>query len=166
MKIWDQIQFQMYFLSVSISHQQGIVLSFQKHFLIKNGNRKVEMGTRFLRGKVLLEVTETPQNLHGWEMKTSCPVLSLMPLFPPYINCTLWHLLLVDRACLTLCDPMDCSLPGSSFHGISQQEYCSGLPFPSPGEDLPDPGVEWTLVSCIAGRFFNTEPPGKPEFMK
>ena len=29
---------------------------------------------------------------------------------------------------------MDCSLPGSSVHGIPQQEYWSGLPFPTPGE--------------------------------
>jgi len=36
---------------------------------------------------------------------------------------------------------MDCSLPGSSSHGISQQKYRSGLPFPSPG-DLPDPGIK------------------------
>ena len=36
---------------------------------------------------------------------------------------------------------MDCSLPGSSFHGISQQEFWSGLPFPSSG-DLPEPGIE------------------------
>ena len=33
----------------------------------------------------------------------------------------------------TLCDPMDCSLPGTSVHGIYRQEYWSGLPFPSPG---------------------------------
>ena len=26
----------------------------------------------------------------------------------------------VTQSCLTLCDPMDCSLPGSSFHGIFQ----------------------------------------------
>ena len=32
----------------------------------------------------------------------------------------------------TLCNPMDCSLPGSSVHGILQQEYWSGLPFLSP----------------------------------
>ena len=30
------------------------------------------------------------------------------------------------------CNIMDCSLPGSSVHGISQAEYWSGLPFPSP----------------------------------
>ena len=47
----------------------------------------------------------------------------------------------VAQSCLTLCNPMDCSLPGSSVHGFSRQEYWSGLPFPSPG-DLPDPGIE------------------------
>ena len=48
---------------------------------------------------------------------------------------------LVTQSCPTLCDPVDCSLPGSSVHGISRQEYWSGLPFPSPG-DFPDPGFE------------------------
>ena len=35
-------------------------------------------------------------------------------------------------SCLTLCDSMDCSLPSSSVHGISQTR--SRLPFPSPGD--------------------------------
>ena len=35
--------------------------------------------------------------------------------------------------------------------GFSRQEYCSALPFPSPG-DLPNPGIK--QVSCLAGRFF------------
>ena len=47
----------------------------------------------------------------------------------------------VAQSCLTLCDPMDCSLSGSSVHGFSRQECWSGLPFPSPG-DLPNPGIE------------------------
>ena len=38
----------------------------------------------------------------------------------------------VAQSCLTLRDPMDCSLPGSSTHGIFQAEYWSGLPLPSP----------------------------------
>ena len=38
---------------------------------------------------------------------------------------------LVAQSCLTLCDPMDCSSPGSSVHGILQAKYWSGLPFPS-----------------------------------
>ena len=48
---------------------------------------------------------------------------------------------LVAQSCPTLCDPMDCSLPGSSVHGFPRQEYWSGLPFPSPS-DLSDPWIE------------------------
>ena len=44
--------------------------------------------------------------------------------------------------------------------GVSRQEYCSGLPFPSPG-DLPDPRIE-PVSPALAGRFFTAEPPGKP----
>ena len=36
------------------------------------------------------------------------------------------------QSCPTLRDPMDCSLPGSSAHGFSRQEYWSELPLPSP----------------------------------
>ena len=32
----------------------------------------------------------------------------------------------VTQSCPTLCDPMDCSPPGSSVHGIFQQKYCNG----------------------------------------
>ena len=41
----------------------------------------------------------------------------------------------------TLCNRMDCSLPGSSVHGFFREEYWSGLPSPPPG-DLPDPGIQ------------------------
>ena len=51
---------------------------------------------------------------------------------------------LVIKSCLTLCDPMDGSLPVSSARGFPRREYWSELPFPSPG-DLPDPGIK--LVS-------------------
>ena len=57
--------------------------------------------------------------------------------------------------------PKECNPSGSSVHGDPpRQEYWSGLPCPPPG-DLPNPGIK-THVSCIAGRFFTTEPPGKP----
>ena len=46
--------------------------------------------------------------------------------------------------------------PGPSVHGIFQQEYWNGLPFPSPG-DLPNPAIE-TKPPALAGRFFTTEP--------
>ena len=44
--------------------------------------------------------------------------------------------------------------------GFLRQEYCSGLPFPSPG-GLPDPGIK-PLSPALAGGFFTTESPGKP----
>ena len=47
----------------------------------------------------------------------------------------------VAQLCLTLCDPMNYSLPGSSFMEFPRQEYWSGLPCLSPG-DLPDPGIK------------------------
>ena len=42
----------------------------------------------------------------------------------------------VAQLCLTLCYPMDYSPSGSSVHGISQAEYWSGLPFPTPGIEV------------------------------
>ena len=47
--------------------------------------------------------------------------------------------------------------------GFPRQEYWSGLPFLSPG-DLPDPGIE-SVSPALAGIFFTTEPPGKPELI-
>ena len=47
----------------------------------------------------------------------------------------------VAQSCPTLCDPTDCSLPGSSVHAIFKARVLEWLPFPSPG-DLPDPGIE------------------------
>ena len=56
--------------------------------------------------------------------------------------------------CLTLCDPMDCSLPGSSVHGILQAKILEwgAVPF-SRGSSQPR---NQTRVSCIAGGFFTS----------
>ena len=51
------------------------------------------------------------------------------------------------QPCPALCDPMDCSPPGSSVHGFLQARILVGLSLPSPG-DLPNPGIE--PVSCIS----------------
>ena len=47
---------------------------------------------------------------------------------------------------------------------LSRQEYWSKLPFPTAGE-LLDPGIEPTSLSspALAGEFFTTAPPGKPD---
>ena len=59
---------------------------------------------------------------------------------------------LVAQSCLTLCDPMDCSLPGSSTHGILQARILEWVVIPSSrGSSHPRDG---TQVSRIEDRFF------------
>ena len=59
------------------------------------------------------------------------------------------------QLCPALCDPMDCSPPGSSVHGFPRQEYQRGLPCPPLG-DLSDIGIEYVSLAslALAGRFF------------
>ena len=58
------------------------------------------------------------------------------------------HICSVTQLDLTLCDPMDCNLPGSSVLGISQQEYWSGLLLPTPGE-APLQGLNPSLLCLL-----------------
>ena len=55
---------------------------------------------------------------------------------PQTLFSTLCCWCLVAQPCLTLCDPMDCSLPGSSAHGISQARV-----------------LEWVALSFSRGSF-------------
>ena len=48
---------------------------------------------------------------------------------------------------LVVCDPMDCSPPQASVYGTLQEEYWSGLPFPSPGE-LLGMAKDWQQPKC------------------
>ena len=61
------------------------------------------------------------------------------------------------QSCPTLCISMDCSLPGSSVHGILQARILEWVDMLSPPGNLPDPGIKPTYpcVSCTAGRFFS-----------
>ena len=67
---------------------------------------------------------------------------------------------LVAQSCLTVCNPMDCSPPGSSVHGILQTRILEWVATPF------SRGCSWlrsqTLFSCIAGRFFTIWALGKP----
>ena len=59
---------------------------------------------------------------------------------------------LVTQSCLTLCDAVDCSSPGTSVHEISQARTLEWVVMPfSRGSHQPR---NQTLVSCTAGRFF------------
>ena len=67
----------------------------------------------------------------------------------------------VCSQCLTLCDPLDCSPPGTSVHGVLQARILEWAALPSfrgssrPRDRTPSP--------ALAGGFFTTEPPGKPQ---
>ena len=60
---------------------------------------------------------------------------------------------LVSQSCLALFDPMDCSPPGSSVHGILQAK----IPFPSPG-NLPDLGMEPGCLALQADSLLSEDP--------
>ena len=68
------------------------------------------------------------------------------------------HVRSVAQSCLTLCDPVDWRLSGSSVHGIFQARILEWI-LPYPG-DLSDPGIEPASPALQVDYFFTTEPPG------
>ena len=60
------------------------------------------------------------------------------------------------QLCPTLCNPMDCSLPGSSVHGILQARILEWVTMPSSrGSSLPSNGTGVSYVSCIVRQALN-----------
>ena len=57
----------------------------------------------------------------------------------------------------TLCDPVDCSPPGSSVHGILQARILGWVAMPS-SRDLRNPGIEPESLKspALADGFFTT----------
>ena len=77
-----------------------------------------------------------------------------------------WEDPLVAQPCLTLWDPVDCSPPGFSVHGIFQANILEWVAiFFCRGSSWPRGQTHISCVSCIGRQiFFTTEPPGKPIF--
>ena len=80
------------------------------------------------------------------------------------------HTLLFVCACMLhrfsharlFADPMDCSPPGSSVHGFLQAGILEWVAMPSfRGSFWPRNRTCFSCNSCIVGRFFTAEPPGK-----
>ena len=69
----------------------------------------------------------------------------------------------VAQSCLTLCNPMDYSLPGSSVCGIFQARILRRVAISSSrGSSNPETEPASPASPSLAGWFFTTEPPGKP----
>ena len=66
--------------------------------------------------------------------------------------------MLVAQLCPSLCNPMDCSLPGSSVHGILQARILerAAIPF---SQDLSDPGIK-PMSPALQEDSLPSEPPG------
>ena len=61
----------------------------------------------------------------------------------------------MTQSCLTLCDPMNCSPPGSSVHGILQARILERVAMPSSrGSSRSRDWTGISYISCIADRFF------------
>ena len=66
------------------------------------------------------------------------------------------------QLCLTLCNLTDHSPGGSSVHGVLQARKMEWVSMPSSrGSSQPRDWTSVFLISCVVGRFFATEPPGK-----
>ena len=77
--------------------------------------------------------------------------------------CLLMYGSLITKLCPTLGIPRTAACQAPLSMGFPRQKYWSGLPFPSPG-DLPNPGIK-PISPALAGSFFTTEPPAKPQFL-
>ena len=129
-----------------------IVLSY-RHLKNSKCSERLSLNFPFLPKDRVSERSSTLQNLlPGSFIKKGRLTL---------ITCESKVNMLVAQLCPTLCNPMDCSLPGYLSMEFSRQEYWSGLPFPSPG-DLPHPGIKPRSLTLQADSL-QSELPGKPK---
>ena len=91
-----------------------------------------------------------------------CTFKNCTEKLPSPETCSLAMLVLLSHfMCPTLCDPMACSPPGSCVHGTLQARILWWVDLPR-GSPQPRHRTPVFYVSCFAGRFFTTEPPGRP----
>ena len=81
-------------------------------------------------------------------------------------QCTMYKVIMISMPCLcaqscpTLCNLVDCNVPGSSVHGNFQTRILEWVAISSSRRSRPR---DRTLASPeLVGRFFTTVPPGKP----
>ena len=106
----------------------------------------------FKQGSISRIIKDSGHMLFGWILNP--------PLLFNVHNLLKWKESEVAQSCPILCNPMDCSLPGSSVPGIFQARVLEWVTFPSPG-DLPNPGIE-PRSPALQADALTSEPPGKP----
>ena len=84
--------------------------------------------------------------------------------FQGFVNFLTVLKVLVAQSCLIFCNPVACSLPGSSVHGIFQARALAWVVIPY-SRDLPDPGIEPRSPTLQADSLLS-EPPESPPLCK
>ena len=104
---------------------------------------RVWLGERFIQG-----LSWTIHRLSKWFLMMAKSFISRFKRLLWWRNVCVC---LVTQSCLTLCNPMDCSPPGSSGNGDSPGKNTGVISMPSSrGSSQPR---DWTQVSWIAGGF-------------
>ena len=119
-------------------------------------------GVRIPLSPTILLIWNFPLSIFPWvvEKLFQSVFSSKIVLWSDYVLET--FILMHAELCLTLCKAMDCSLPGSSVHGILQARILEWVATPfSRGSSWPRDQTHVFCYSCIASGFFTTEPPDK-----
>ena len=88
--------------------------------------------TRTKKFTIHVEILKSPNSQNSWEWgrRNQSPWLQIiLQSYSHQESMVKWSE--VTQPCLTLSDPMDCSPPGSSVHGIFHARDWSWVPFPS-----------------------------------
>ena len=110
-----------------------------------------------VRQPFVLKLVSEPQTLchlseTGAAWKSDCHLFKGSMVTHTCVCVCVYVCVLVAQLCPTLCDPMNCSLPGPSVHGILQPRIPEWVAIPfSRGSSQPR---DWIWVCCLAGRFF------------
>ena len=110
-----------------------------------------------------LSVQMSPsQRVFSWLPVRKDLLLSHIALLDFLPNTFFFFFFSVAKSCLSLCNPMGCSLPDSSIHGIFQTRILAWVAIFSFRESSwpRDP----MLLFALEGGFFTTESPGKPYY--
>ena len=152
-------------MSEALAHNWYISLLLTSHWgelgpVAYKGSEKVASG--WVAASQLLYFLERRTDF-GEQLVFAITLNLFFPLFShSFLFINGMHGCSVTQSCLTLCDPVDYSPPGSSVHGLFQARILKrdAISF---SEDLPDQGIKPTSLAfpSLAGGFFITEPPRK-----
>ena len=122
------------------------------------------MGSQRAGHDWVTNIEDTAKFTSVYPLRWSRPYMKLLFIYyTMYNNCLLKVKVSVIHSCSAICDSMDCSLAGSSVHGILQGRILEWVAVSFPK------GSSWsrdrTWASCIAGRFFyHLSHQGSPAF--